>query len=140
VTTVCVDASFAAKWVLPEEGSELARSMLADALTERVRLVAPPHFAVEVTSAIYKRLHEGELTIDEARGCFREFSAFAVETIWLPGLAERAIEIAAELDWALPYDAFYLALGEALGCELWTADQRLHRDARMSYSIQLLSI
>ena len=139
MTTVCIDASFAVKWVLPEEDSDLAKSMLADALRERVRLVAPPHFAVEVTSAIYKRLHDGAITIDAARGCFREFSSFAVETVWLPGLAERSIEIAAELDWSLPYDAFYLALGEALGCELWTADRQLRRDAHGSYSIQLLS-
>jgi len=27
---------------------------------------------------------------------------------------------------AVAYDSFYLALAESLGCDLWTADQRLH--------------
>ncbi len=30
------------------------------------------------------------------------------------------------LNRAAAYDSFYLALAESLGCELWTADQRLH--------------
>ncbi|MFQ5613908.1 MAG: type II toxin-antitoxin system VapC family toxin [Anaerolineae bacterium] len=27
---------------------------------------------------------------------------------------------------AAAYDSYYLALAETLGCELWTADRRLH--------------
>jgi len=136
---VCVDASFAVKWVLPEEHSPEARTMLDDALRRKTRLVAPPHFAVEVTSAIYKKLRDRLITLDEAKECLRQFGFIAIETVWPASLAERSLEIAAELGWPYPYDAFYLALAEALGCQLWTADERLHRDARDLFSVFLLS-
>ncbi len=135
----CIDASFAVKWVLPEEHSARALAMLDDALRQQARLVAPPHFAVEVTSAIYKKLRDRLIDMDEAKGCLRQLSLIAIETVWRPGLAERSLEIAAEFDWPYPYDAFYLALAEALGCQLWTADQRLHGDAHHDYSVHLLS-
>jgi predicted nucleic acid-binding protein len=31
------------------------------------------------------------------------------------------------LNRAAAYDSFYLAVAESLGCELWTADQRLSK-------------
>lgn len=46
-----------------------------------------------------------------------------------PELVERAIEIAYATGQKATYDAFYVALAEMLGCELWTADERFWRAA-----------
>lgn len=45
------------------------------------------------------------------------------------GLHGRALELASELGQGAAYDAHYLALAEALDCELWTADERFRRAA-----------
>lgn len=44
-------------------------------------------------------------------------------------LHHRALELASQLNQGAAYDSHYLALAETLGCDLWTADQRLQRTA-----------
>lgn len=55
-------------------------------------------------------------------------------------LPERAFAIASSFAWKWVYDAFYVALAEIVGCELWTADAQLHRDVRDGHpNVRLLS-
>lgn len=68
----------------------------------------------------------------DAADAFEQFLRFGVTL--LPGddasqaaLHHRALEIANRYDLSATYDAHYVALAESLGCELWTADQRLLR-------------
>jgi len=72
--TICIDASVAAKWVLAEDDSELANSLLDQAMRDRTRLAAPPHFVAEVTSAVYRRLRLGYLVREEAIEGVRKFA------------------------------------------------------------------
>ena len=137
---ICVDASVAVKWLLPEEGSENALALLEAALTAQTDVIGPPHLPVEVTSAIHKRFRQRELTLAEARERLRAFSRIPIDLTYPASLAERALELAAELDLPYPYDAFYLAIGEILGCEVWTADERFYDDAHAGYPrLRLLS-
>lgn len=46
----------------------------------------------------------------------------------------RAVELASDLGLPAVYDAHYLALAERMGCELWTADERLWNSVRTSLS------
>ena len=137
---LCIDASVAAKWLIPEADSDRAEALLTDALRQGIQLVAPPHLDVEVTSALYKRVRAKEVTADEAKARLGDYALIPMELLSPTGLAERAMEIALGFDWALPYDAFYLGLGELLGCEVWTADAALYKDAHGSYAeLHLLS-
>jgi len=130
---ICVDASVAVKWLLPEEGSAEALSLLRGALSAGRDVIGPPHLPVEVTSAIYKRLRQREITLEEARDRLRAFSAIPIDLAVPDELNEKALELAADLDWAYPYDAFYLAVGEIMDCEVWTADEEFYRDAHTAY-------
>jgi predicted nucleic acid-binding protein len=57
-----------------------------------------------------------------------------------PGLPRRAFEIAAQFQLKWIYDAFYVALAEIIGCELWTADEALHQAVRDAHAnVRLLS-
>jgi len=137
---ICVDASVAAKWLLPEEASEQALTLVRDALAGGKGLIGPPHLPVEVTSALYKRLRQGEITLDEARERLQTFSEIPLDLVFPAGLLERALELSAEFAWPFPYDAFYLAVGEILDCEVWTADEEFHGDAQPNYPrLRLLS-
>jgi predicted nucleic acid-binding protein len=130
---ICVDASVAVKWVLPEEESDKALALLDDALRAGRDVIGPPHLPIEVTSAIYKRLRLGEMRPEEARERLQAFSAIPADLVFPAGLAEKALDLAAELDWPYPYDAFYLAVGEILDCEVWTADEEFFGDAHTGY-------
>ena len=131
---VCVDASVAAKWVLPEDDQELANRLLRDARDSATLLIGPPHLAVEVASAVYKRLHSGELTVEETMRLIGEFQQIPIVLASPPGLSALAIELSSSFGWSLPYDGFYLALGEIVDCDVWTADRVFFRDAHETYA------
>ena len=130
---LCVDASVAVKWLLPEPDHQLADALLADAGARALRIVGPPHLTVEVASAIQKRVHRAELSLESAQARLRRFGVIPLRLAAPPALAPRALELCHEFGWSYPYDAFYLAVGELLDCEVWTADGPFHRDASSAY-------
>jgi predicted nucleic acid-binding protein len=66
-----------------------------------------------------------ELTSQEAEVAFAKLQALPIEDTSLPGLRQRAWEIAKDFGFTTVYDATYLAVAELRGCEFWTADERL---------------
>jgi predicted nucleic acid-binding protein len=46
----------------------------------------------------------------------------------------RALMLADTLGLSAAYDMHYLALAEAIGCELWTADAKFHRQAQPHFA------
>ena len=84
-----------------------------------------PDFAdVEVVSVFRKRLFAGTMTGNHCLQAIRELIALPFPRFPASGLLERAFELRDNLT---VYDAIYVALAEALGCELVTADARLAR-------------
>ena len=122
---VCVDASVAAKWVIPEDETELALLLYETALRDETTLVAPPHLRIEVTSAIRKRVFQGHDGHVAALARFTEFEALHVESLEPSGLYRDALEVADLYGRPTAYDAHYIALAAFLECEFWTADYRL---------------
>ena len=122
----CVDASVAVKWVVTEDDTTSALEFLSQAVETETRLVGPLHLKAEVTSAVYRRLRLGELVADEARAAIAEFQSISLELVDLPGLSQRALELSLQFGWKHPYDAYYLAVGELLACQVWTADRKFH--------------
>jgi predicted nucleic acid-binding protein len=115
---VIIDASVATKWFLPEEGSDVALSLVA---TERLR--APPLLLAEVGNALWKKLRRGELHEQFdllARHADLDQIVEIVEDA-ASALATRALELALMLDHAI-YDCVYLALAEADDDVLVTSD------------------
>ncbi len=113
-----IDASVATKWFLPEEGSDVALSLVA---TERLR--APPLLLAEVGDALWKKLRRGELHEQFdllARHADLDQIVEIVEDA-ASALATRALELALMLDHAI-YDCVYLALAEADDDVLVTSD------------------
>ena len=130
--TVVVDASLALKWVLQEEHTEEALA-LWDRWQETVEyVVAPPIFRSEVTNVLHQRVRRGEFGrahAEDALGCLTSLVAVDEPA----GLYDRALTLADELGLPSTYDALYLALAEAQGCDMWTADRRLVRSVQRSF-------
>jgi predicted nucleic acid-binding protein len=121
-----IDASLAVKAVLPDPLRDSCRRILSFLLQERFELLAPALWTYEITSAVSKAIHYGDLTPDEGRRALAQIQNLGVR-ICPPGPeeAQEALEWTLYLRRTSSYDSFYLALAEAQQCELWTADRRL---------------
>jgi predicted nucleic acid-binding protein len=56
--------------------------------------------------------------------------AFNVSLVGFPDLHLHAYELATEYNRPTAYDAHYLAVAKWLGCDFWTADERLYNAVR----------
>jgi len=124
---IVVDASIAAKWLFPEEHSEKALGLVTAALTARERIVVPPLLQIEVANILRQRMRRDGLTLTQALDLFERFLEIPVTTHSPTGLTQRALTMADQHQLPAVYDAYYVALAEMLGGDLWTADQRLLR-------------
>ncbi len=129
--TVVVDASVAALWVLPQEGSDRAT-----ALKTEPRLIAPTLVASEIGSALWKAVRRGDATRDDALAALQRSLLPFHELVPDTDLRGRALELAIELDHPI-YDCFYLALAERERCPLITADARLIAAAKKMKGIEV---
>ena len=137
---LCIDASVAVKRLFAEIDSDKARSLLGGAAAAGQRLIAPAQFPVEVTSAVYKRVRSGHLSLDEAVARIGRLADMPVELVNPDGLREPALRIAAGANMKWVHDAFYVALAEIEQCDLWTADEQLHAAVRGTHpNVRLLS-
>jgi predicted nucleic acid-binding protein len=85
-------------------------------------LAAPDLLRVEAVSVIRRRLPAGALTANQATHAIEELVNLPIAVHPTAALLRRAWELR---DDVTAYDACYVALAEALGCPLATADQRL---------------
>ena len=127
---VVVDASLAVKWVLPEHHSDRAVGLLWEWKAKRIQPVAPVLLAVEAANAIYKRVRRGELSPSDGKRALRTLLQAGILFHGDQHLCSEAWDIAHQFDRPAVYDAVYLALAFALGCDLWTGDERLYNAVR----------
>jgi predicted nucleic acid-binding protein len=122
VTGAVVDASIIVEATVGRGNTRItARAAL------RRPLAAPHLLDLEVASALRRAVHQGRLELDEADAAIRGLIA-------LPGLQRFAHAPLLARAWEVrdnisTYDASYVALAEALGIPLVTADGRLARAA-----------
>jgi predicted nucleic acid-binding protein len=120
VTTV-VDASVAFKWFVAEEGSEAAREILRER-----ELIAPDLIVAEVCNAAWRLWRLKKLSFQQNQSIGERIGGMFHSLRPPAPLAARAGAIARTLHHPA-YDCFYLALSEASGGKLVTADARLLR-------------
>jgi len=127
---VCVDASLVLKLVLGEDDSPRAIALWRRWVDENWTIAAPPLLAYEVTSVLRTKVHRGSLTPEAGDEAFHEIHAQGIHYLAPNDLHSRAWELAKQFQRPAAYDAHYLALALALGCEFWTADERLFNVVR----------
>ncbi len=126
---VVVDASLACKWLVKEKHTAEANALGRLWNNQGTRIAAPYLMPVEVTNALHQRVRRGELTLPAATQRLESLLSAGLELYQPPRLYGRALELASQLRQDAAYDAHYLDLAEALGCELWTADEKFYRAA-----------
>lgn len=118
--SLVVDASVAAKWVLPEPDSDSAEALCRTGEL----LIAPTLVLAEIGNAVWKRAVKGELTKADAAAAVESAARLFSQLLPMEQLAIRATELSIDLRHPI-YDCFYLALAEREAATLVTADTRL---------------
>ena len=119
--TLVVDASVAFKWFFVAEANAAEALALADSPE---LLLAPEILVAEVCNAAWRAARLGRVDAAELPSIAAALPRFFSELASAIPLAERAVEIATQLDQPV-YDCFYVALAEASKARLVTADTRL---------------
>ncbi len=126
---IVVDASVALKWQLEDEEHVLQAAAIKDDFLIRgaVTLIAPQLLVYEtvngILSAVKKKRIEGGL----ARQMIGNMATAGIEL--RPVNLQRIADFAFRYNLSA-YDAAYLALADAEGCELWTGDRPLYQAVR----------
>ena len=132
--SVVLDASIAFKWVIEEDHTDESRAMLVQWRGNRTRMLAPSLIMSEITNALYQRIRRGELTLNETMQLLYAVQISGIEILgYDPSIHTRALELAHQFNLRAAYDAHYLALAERVGCDLWTADERLWNSVRAAF-------
>ena len=104
--------------------SGLLNSGSARDLLARERVQVPHLVGIEVTSALRRTAAAGTITAADGWSALDTWRRLAVTRHSATGLLDRVWQLRANVT---AYDATYVALAEALGCALVTADGRLAR-------------
>lgn len=124
-----IDAAVAVKLVLPEEFSSRAHELIESAITAGRRVIGPPLLSVEVASAIYTQRRNDEISGGEADAAMSAFLRLGIEAIAPAGLDRAAFAFTRAHRLRTVHTAYYLALSQMLGTQLWTADRALFKSA-----------
>ncbi|MEZ2410634.1 type II toxin-antitoxin system VapC family toxin [Bosea sp. RCC_152_1] len=130
---VVVDASVAIKWVVAEEGSQVAVD-----LRSQFRFASPELLIPECANILWKKTQRGELTREEAILAARLLERSGVAFLSMAGLLERSTSLAIELSHPA-YDCTYLAAAVETEARFVTADTRLLRIIAQRGSSELAS-
>ena len=99
-------------------------------------VAAPDLIDVETAAALRRRWLAGTLSARRFASAIEDLDALAIDRYPALPLMCRAYELRANVT---AYDAAYVALAEALGCELLTADRRLANAPGTRCAVRVLS-
>jgi predicted nucleic acid-binding protein len=94
----------------------------AEQVIESGTLHAPELLRVEVTNVLRRLERAQEITTPEANAAYEDFMQLDVELFSFEDFSDRVWELRHNVT---SYDAWYVALAEALGLPLATLDERL---------------
>ena len=125
--TWVVDASVAAKWLLPAAGESLLEqaNRLAEQHVKRdLQLIAPSLIEAEIGNVLWKSVRRKRISSAEAEVSLHHFTALAIQMVPASDLLIQTLQVAISWDRTF-YDSLYVALAVATETELITADERL---------------
>lgn len=117
-----IDACFAIKWFVPEEGSEKARKFLS----KLDHFVVPDLFLIEFDNILSKKVRKRELEISGAEEIYSLVRNFHFVSVPYEKFSEEILFISTRFA-VTQYDACYIALATEYNGLFYTADQRLLR-------------
>lgn len=122
---VCIDASIALMLLLPDSLRYKAKALWDSWDADKIEIIAPPLFFVEVTSVLRENVYFGRILPEEGERALSSYQDLCVKTLELHDLQSQSWSMAKRFNRPKAYDAQYLAVASILECELWPGDIRL---------------
>jgi predicted nucleic acid-binding protein len=119
-----LDTSVAVKFYLSEERREEALDLLSAVAENRASLIAPGTVQPELFNALWHQYRRGNLSVEEVREYWSDFSVTSMDLYAPEDLMLRATDITFETS-AIVYDSLFLALAEDAGTVVVTDDGKL---------------
>lgn len=129
---IVIDASVLAN-VVGDDGTDGQRARLA--FRDGGDVAAPDLADVETVAVLRKRWIAGTVSDDRFAAAVDDLRQLDIDRYPARGFMRRAYELRANVT---AYDSVYVALAEALSCELLTADQRLANASGPRCAIRVL--
>lgn len=133
VSYVVVDSGTVVSTAMPEALRAAARALVGMWQVQGVQMAAPILFRYEIIAVMRKVVFQKRISLQEAVEARDKLLALSVELHMDDALHKRAYELATQLDRPTAYDSQYLALAERLGCDFWTADEKLFNAVRGTF-------
>lgn len=127
-----LNASVSMKWFNTSEPyADQAGKLLRDFLNGHVELHVPELWFYEMAQAISRAINRGILTEAEGSAAISHIGRLGLISHFNPSW-QLAFSFARQNSIQV-YDAVYVLLAVELGCDLWTADERLVRSIANAY-------
>lgn len=127
MTACVVDASVAAKWVLPAAGEDLrnqANLLLERYVGRELHLLAPDLIRAEIGNVLWKAVHRNRISPANAEESLQRFADLSIPVVSSGELQFQALQISLNCDRSF-YDSLYVALAVTTNTQVITADERL---------------
>ncbi len=112
--------------LFPEPLSPKAEALFEDAQRLALRLTAPHVLPFEMTNAIRRRMRREGLELRDALLVLDHFLLLPIDLVVDHELHRSALRLTETYSLG-GQDAHYVALAQRLGCDFWTADERVLR-------------
>jgi predicted nucleic acid-binding protein len=126
LSTLVLDASVAAKWVLPSEERLVneAGALLRDYVEGHVQFIVPDIFWAEFGNIAWKSVRQGRWSARSAENAVHEMAERGFPSVSSKKLLAQALEIAVHFNRSV-CDSLYVALAISSKVSFITADERL---------------
>ena len=127
MSQIVVDASVAAKWVLPranEPLAEQAAQLLANYRKGEDQFLVPDLFWAELGNVLWKAVRVRRCELSAAQAGLKLLSDLRIPTVPTHSVLDLAFSIAATSNRTV-YDSLYIAVAVFSKCQFVTADEKL---------------
>jgi len=135
-----IDASVAAKWILPASQEPLTReaiSFLSDWTDGKIQLIVPDFLWIELANILWKAIRRGRSTRSAAEAGLNSLRQRKIPAFRSIRLLDSAFEKAVTYDRTV-YDCLYIALAVESKGVLVTADEKLVHSLSADFPVRWL--
>ncbi len=129
---VVADSGIFIATVLVETYSWQAEQRVRAWHEQDIQIAAPTLFRYEIVAVMRKSVYRGHISTEQALKGRDALLEYPVQLFMDDLLLKRGFELATQFSRPTAYDAQYVAVAERLGCEFWTADERLFNTLKSS--------